>query len=655
VAASEALPAAVQIPREAFVGLPAVGPAFLSPDARFVVYQEALSGVERMVLYDIEAQQTRALFTTKSLGSIAWSADSRRVFVETDDGIAECATRLHGAPGLVWRFGDAEHDRLLATDKASPEHFFAQRYVRETQSHELLRVSLDGSAVAIHSSETPPGALLQPLSGEVLFLTQPDDSQQVILAISGNDTRPVHACAFDEVCVPVAYGAETNTLTVIENGQHDLSRAVQIDLSDGSSTELHRDPQGVADIDSLRSDWAAGQPLIATYWRDYKENYGLTPLATVHVERIEHYFGPEASLTLQPRLDANPWLVTEQRADRRALHHHLYWPATGTIDALPALVERDSMLVPENLAPVTPFTFVASDNRTIHAYLTLPRGRDIRTAPLIVHPHGGPWNRDVGTFSIASQFLANRGYIVYQPNFRGSSGYGRSYLDSANRDFGDGRVQDDIIEGLMFLLENGIGDRDRLAIYGHSFGGFATLTALTFTPDLFRAGVAVAPPSDLGGTMRRMTRSGEYYRTNPLARLLLESRLGDIEDPVAMQALHRKSPLAHVDRVQRPLLILAGEEDERVSRDEVVDYALRLDALDKPLSLLMVAGEGHSYEAPHNREAYLYLLETMMARHLGRRAQPLTRDNPRYDKIRRLFQNAFQVDRLGLAGVKDGY
>lgn len=654
VAVSESLPAAALIPREAFISTPAVGPAYLSPDARLVIHTEHDAGMERLVVHDTETSRSRELFTTRTLGAVAWSAGSRRIFFETDDGVADVGVQPNSAPKLLWHYGDAERDRLLTADSALSDHFLALRYVKKTRTYELIRVGPDDSVEVLFVSETPLSELLQSPSGDVLFVAVPRGDRLAILALGPSGTQEVHSCAFDEVCAPAAYAPARNTLTVIKNGQDDLSHAVQIDLIDGGRKTLHRDPAGIADMDSLRVDRLTGEPVIATYWRDYKENHGLTPEAASHVGRIEERFGPQANLTLQPGAHAGPWLVTEQVADRRALHHHLYWPESGAFEALPTLTAHHPLLVPANLAPVTPFAFTASDNRTIHAYVTLPRGRDPRTTPLIVMPHGGPWNRDVATFSMGSQFLANRGYAVYQPNFRGSTGYGRAYLNSANRDFGDGRVQDDIIEGLLFLLDNGIGDRERLAIYGHSFGGFSALTALTFTPELFRVGVAGAPPTDLGATFRRMTETGRFARRNPLAPLAMASRLGDLEDTVAMQALYQKSPLAHVGRVQRPLLILAGEQDERVSRDEVVDYALRLDALGKPLSLLMVAEEGHAYKAPAHREAYLYLLEMLMARHLGGRFQLLARENPHHEKLRRLFRSAFQIDRLGLADLPEG-
>jgi dipeptidyl aminopeptidase/acylaminoacyl peptidase len=257
----------------------------------------------------------------------------------------------------------------------------------------------------------------------------------------------------------------------------------------------------------------------------------------------------------------------------------------------------------------------------LNGFVWLPPGHDPATLPLVALPHGGPWNHvRAGEFGVGySQFLVNRGYAVFEPNFRGSTGYGRNYLMAAHGDFGNGRVQQDIVEGVRYLLSQGIGDADRVGIAGASFGGYSTLLGVTFQPELFKVGVAIVPPTDFGWDLLWVARSSEalnlsrYIPFNGWLRMLSL----DLGDKAVMARLHAQSPLANAEKMHRPLLIFASGEDHRVALRGVLGYVAKLKLMKRDVSLFVDDEAGHKNDAPLAGEAYLYLLARMLHDHLG--------------------------------------
>jgi dipeptidyl aminopeptidase/acylaminoacyl peptidase len=254
----------------------------------------------------------------------------------------------------------------------------------------------------------------------------------------------------------------------------------------------------------------------------------------------------------------------------------------------------------------------------VHGFLLLPPGADPARVPLVAHVHGGPINHFRPGYDGIAQLLANRGYAVFQSNFRGSTGHGREYTFAARGDYGNGRVQQDIVEGVRYLLGQGVGDPRRVGIVGHSFGGYSALLGVTFTPELFKVGVAGAPPADFGWSMRWLVEAGDQG-ARPDRSLIATLRTLSIDpsDPATYARLHAQSPVANAHRLRRPALLLAGGADRTVAIREVIHYAAVLRRLDKDVSLYVEPQGGHSPIDPLPREAYVYLMEAMLHRELG--------------------------------------
>ncbi|HEY5799509.1 MAG TPA: prolyl oligopeptidase family serine peptidase, partial [Burkholderiaceae bacterium] len=252
----------------------------------------------------------------------------------------------------------------------------------------------------------------------------------------------------------------------------------------------------------------------------------------------------------------------------------------------------------------------------VHGYLTLPPGRDARTVPLVAIPHAGPWAHIDTAYSSLDQMLANRGYAVFQPNFRGSTGYGFKYLSAPGNDFA--RATQDLTDGVRWLLANGVGDAKRVGLFGNSFGGYAVLMAMTHAPELYRFGLAMVPPTDFAQTLRGVAASDQQMGDVPFPVYL--AQVGIAADK--LQTLAQSAPLAHTGKLRGPLAIVAGGKDDKVPLASVTDYVARLQARNHPVTLLVDADEGHNPRKPVSRTAVMYLLDRMLELHLGGAATP---------------------------------
>ncbi|HLM61817.1 MAG TPA: S9 family peptidase, partial [Pyrinomonadaceae bacterium] len=266
------------------------------------------------------------------------------------------------------------------------------------------------------------------------------------------------------------------------------------------------------------------------------------------------------------------------------------------------------------LSPMKPIRYKSSDGLEIPAYLTLPKGIPAKNLPLVVVPHGGPWARDAWGYNSFAQFLANRGYAVLLPNFRGSTGYGKKFIDAGNNQWGD-KMQDDITWGVKHLINEGIADPKRVGIMGGSYGGYAALAGVTYTPDLYAASVAIVAPSNLNTLLNSIPPYWEPIRQ------LFYKRMGDPNTAEGRAQLERQSPLNHVDKIKTPLLIVQGANDPRVKKSESDQIVIALRERKYPIEYILADDEGHGFQRPVNNMAMFAVGEKFLAKHLGGRFQ----------------------------------
>ena len=231
--------------------------------------------------------------------------------------------------------------------------------------------------------------------------------------------------------------------------------------------------------------------------------------------------------------------------------------------------------------------------------------------PTVLYVHGGPWSRDTWGYDPTAQFFANRGYAVLQVNYRGSTGFGKAFTHAAEREFA-GRMHDDLIDAVEWAVAEGVADRDRIAIYGGSYGGYAALVGATFTPDVFAAAISFVGPSSLVTLVRSFP---AYWR--PFLESTWYRYVGDPDDPVARADMEARSPLNRVDQVRAPLLVIQGANDPRVTQRESDQIVAALRARGVPVEYLVKDDEGHGFARPENRLDAYRAMESFLAEHLG--------------------------------------
>jgi dipeptidyl aminopeptidase/acylaminoacyl peptidase len=267
------------------------------------------------------------------------------------------------------------------------------------------------------------------------------------------------------------------------------------------------------------------------------------------------------------------------------------------------------------LAEVRPIKYRARDGLEVHGYLTFPPGVAPRNLPLVLHPHGGPWFRDNWIFNIWTQLLANRGYAVLQPNFRGSTGYGRKHLHAGDRQWGLA-MQDDLTDAVKWAVAEGIADPRRVAIFGVSYGGYAALAGAAFTPDLYKCAIDLCGPSNVATCIKSFA---PYWGI----RSIWNARVGNPDDPADKELLMKASPLFAADRIKIPMLIAQGANDPRVIQSESDQIIAAIEKNDGHATYILYPDEGHGVLRPPNHKDFMARAERFLAEHLGGRYEPM--------------------------------
>jgi dipeptidyl aminopeptidase/acylaminoacyl peptidase len=330
-------------------------------------------------------------------------------------------------------------------------------------------------------------------------------------------------------------------------------------------------------------------------------------------ERLDGEFG------VQSRSEADDkWLVWHDplTGPTRAL---LYDRAAGSLEEF--YVTRPE-LEGAPLQPMHPVEIISRDGMTLVSYLTLPPGSDpdgdgkpSGALPMVLLVHGGPWARDGYGFNRMHQLLANRGYAVLSVNFRGSTGFGKAFVNAANLEWG-AKMHDDLIDAVDWAVAQGIAQRDKVAIMGGSYGGYATLAGLTFTPQVFACGVDIVGPSNLETLLETIP---PYWA--PMVKQFHE-RMGNPNTPEGLQLLKDRSPLHKADRICRPLLIGQGANDPRVKQSESDQIVAAMEKHKIPVTYVVFPDEGHGFARPENNIAFTAIIEQFLATVLGGRAEP---------------------------------
>lgn len=599
----------------------------LSPDGRRVAWLRERGEHHEVWLRAVAGREPRRLLADTPARTLAWSHDGRWLLLQSARELQAIAVMGQGGSGRIAALGGGKATAMLDVDHSQPAAvLLVEREVTVAAPRiwRLVRVDMRGRRTVVwQDRHRIVDALLRP-DGTLAWLQRVEADGLAVVAIDRAVVRPVVRYDPSRRCALRGMAAD-GSAWVRTDLHGDLARVARLSR-EGRLHDVHADPERVADVDSIIEDPVERHPRFVAYRSTAATLHALDDDDATHLTVLRSAL-PDRDLDLQLGGGREArWLVEASSPQNPLRRWHLYDPASRTLSSLldETPVDRrgggTAVVVPEaSLARPLPLRWKASDGRALHGFLWLPPGRDAARLPLVVVPHGGPWNHWKPEYRSLSQLLANRGYAVFEPNFRASTGHGRDYVLAARADFGDGRVQRDITDGTRWLLAQGVGDPHRVGIAGASFGGYSALLGATFEPDLFKVAIATVPPPDFGWVLRWVLRNPEALDIGGAVSMetWLRGQGIDVEDAQAMARLHAQSPLANVDRLRRPVLLVAGGEDRRVGLAGVIEYAARLELANKDVALLVDPQAGHDGGSPVAREARAYLIEAMLHRELG--------------------------------------
>lgn len=616
-----ALPRAPRLPRTAFLENRTLVDVELSPAGDAVAYLREQKDSRALWLLPTDGGNARMLVGSTQAEQIMWSRDGRWLFLRASRVLSIVGS--DGRTGVRVPLGGTERRRVIKLDPSQPAAVLLGERVAAGRAERwrVIRMDAHGKRTVLCEEARWIHDIALNAQGRVVALTRFEGAFDALYRLreDGSLREVLRLQPMQRVDLLAVRSDGSLLMTGNPGGgsEGNFRRVLRLDANDRMQT-LHQDPRGEADLDDVVVDPSTQEPLAASYRSTTASTYGFGEAQAIVSDIAKNF--PARDISLQARNGPSAaWLVSERAATLRDSRWYLYNPRNGNLRRIlddPGITAGSPN--ESALALKLAVTYTASDGARVHGFVLLPPGVDAARAPLIAHVHGGPMSHFSAGYDGTAQFLANRGYVVFQSNFRGSTGYGLAYTFSSNGDYGNGRVQQDIVEGVRWLLAQGIGDKNRVGIVGHSFGGYSTLLGLTFQPELFKVGVAGSPPSDLGWTMRWLLEAGEQgdLPDRSLKRTLAAVSLDPTNDATS-ELLRAQSPLVNATRMQRPLLILAGGADRTVAIRAVLNYAATLQSIGRPVSLLVEPGGGHSPSDPVPREAYLFSMETMLQAHLG--------------------------------------
>lgn len=619
-AAAQAQPVATTLPREAFLTNATLREVKLAPDGRQLAFLREGDSQRSLWLQRLDDDAPRRVLAQVDADQLVWSRDSRWLFLVSDTQLAVFAADGQGGSGRIARLGLRLLHEVIGSDpsQAAAVLVLEHSLPGAAKAHSrLLRIDAEGVQVELHADTRPLGDAALSADGRVLYLRRIEADHHAIVRLrSGDAPVELARCVNLQRCQFLGVSDRDDGLWLNTDLDGNFSRLQHLS-ADGVLGEVHVDPRGEADLDRVIADPVDGTPMLASFRATTPRLSALTVESTRQLERLQALL-PGRDLDVQiGHGEAAPWLVAERDSVLPQPRWHLHDPRSGSLRRVLESEANPALPDPGQLVRKWPITWAASDGMRLHGFLSLPAGRDPRRVPLVVSVHGGPWSASAPGYSAVTQFLANRGYAVFEPNFRGSTGHGRDYLFAARGDFGHGRVLQDIVDGTRYLLDQGIGDRGRVAIEGASFGGYAALLGATFHPQLYRTAIAGVPPSDFGWALRWAVDHSDL-RDQLGTPLATRFRLLSVDpgDAAVIARLQAQSPLANAERLRRPVVLYAGGRDARVAIRSVTHYAATLRRLGKPVELYVEADADHALDAPLSREAWLYLLEQTLHVHL---------------------------------------
>jgi dipeptidyl aminopeptidase/acylaminoacyl peptidase len=624
------------IPRAALFGNPERAQARISPKGDYISFLAPRDGYLNVHVMPasgdlaLNLAQARPVTndTRRGIRKHFWAADGAHILYLQDEAGDE-NWRLHSvnvATGVDVDLTPIPGVRaeVIAYNRSDPDGVLVGLNDRDPRWHDVYRINLKTGQRALVQRNTEGFASFVADRQNIVRLAmrnQPNGAVDVhAFKLQGGWTKLFEIPFEDSLTTwPISFSGDGLSFFMIDSMGRDKAALVRVDALTGEKRVLGESQR--ADVADVWIDPVTYEP--AAFASNYlkMEWVGLDDIARADIKFLNDTMEGEPSVMSRSE-DNGKWIVVED-GPTTPLRVHLYDRAART---LTLLFQSRPALANAPLQPMIPVEISSSDGQTLVSYLTLPPGSDMNgdgapeePVPLVINVHGGPWSRDHFGFNPEHQWLANRKYAVLSVNFRGSTGFGKAFVNLGNREWG-GAMQRDLADAAQWAVQRGITTADRIAIYGASYGGYAALAGLAFSPEFYRCGVDIVGPSNLRTLFESIPPYWEAFRNE------FYLRVGNPNEEAGRKLLAERSPLTKAGDIVRPLLIAQGANDPRVKAAESEQIVAAMRARNLPVTYVFYPDEGHGFARPQNRTSFYAVTEGFLQQCLGGRAEPIGRD-----------------------------
>ena len=602
------------IPLEDFFKNPEMSSFQLSPNGKHISYMKPWEDGDRMMnVYVKEINSEKEIRITsaseRSLYGYFWINDSRIAYIQDkggDENIHIYAVDIDGGNDIDLTPFDNIQARITDDLEDDPNFMLVALNQRNPQIHDVYRLNVNSGDLEMIAEN--PGNIsgwVTDNDGKLRLATTSDGVNTSLLyrENESDEFKSILTTNFKETVAPLYFTFDNKELYVASNRGRDKAAIFKFDLNTAKEGKLIFENSEVDVYGLMRSKKRKVITGVSyttdkrqmQFFDEWRENLQATLEGKLK--------GVEVAISQFSKDETKAIVVTYSDRSRGTYYYY-----DINADELVKLAELSPWLDENDMAEMQSISYKSRDGLTINGYLTLPKNyKKGDKLPIVVNPHGGPWARDNWGFDPQVQFLANRGYGVLQMNFRGSTGYGREFWEISFKQWGK-TMQDDISDGVLWLIDEGIADSERIAIYGASYGGYATLAGLTFTPDLYACGVDYVGVSNIFTLLETLP---PYWE---LGRQMMYEMIGDPE--TEKDLLKAASPLFHVDKIKAPLFVAQGANDPRVKQAEADQIVEALESRGIDVPYMLKEDEGHGFYNEENQFDFYREMEVFLSKHL---------------------------------------
>jgi dipeptidyl aminopeptidase/acylaminoacyl peptidase len=603
-----------QIPLEDFFRNPEKTYFQISPDGKYFSYTAPYESRMNIFVQKIGSEKAKRLTseTDRSISGYFWANEDRILYLKDNGGDEnfalygvdrngknqKCLTCFENVrTQIIDELEDIPDEVIIGLNKRNAQVFDPYRLNIKTGEMTMLAENpgnITGWMTDHDGKLRVAFAIVDGVNTQILYRDNEDDEFRAALTTN-----------FKETVSPSFFDFDNKHVYAVSNLGRDKTAVVLFDIANGEELEILYENDEY-DVSGLTYSRKRKVLTSASYTSWKRERHFFDEQTKKLYERLEQDLG-EYELGISGYNKAEDMFIVRTYSDRSLGAYYLY---DLEEDKLEKIQEVSPWIDENEMAKVFPIRYTARDGLVINGYLTLPNGLDMETAselPVVVNVHGGPWARDNWGFNPEVQFLANRGFAVLQMNFRGSTGYGREFWEKSFKEWGLD-MQNDITDGVYWLINKGIADKDRVAIYGGSYGGYATLQGIVVTPTLYAAAVDYVGVSNLFTFMKTIP---PYWK--PMLDMMYEMVGDPVEDKVQFEAT---SPALNADKIMTPLFVAQGANDPRVNIDESDQIVKALKDRGVEVEYMVKDNEGHGFYNEENRFDFYRAMEKFLSKHI---------------------------------------